>query len=172
MSSAAQYQRRVHMQYRSRADDSTERDFDPYGLAYKQGCWYAVGWCHLRHGLRSFRLDRITQIDLTTTRFTRPDTFDALDHLVKGVALLPRHYAVEVLLHTDLATAQRDIQETVAVLEPHPDGVLLRGTTDDLEWMARMLSKVSFSFVIHTPDELRDALRQRAKVLIEMANRT
>jgi predicted DNA-binding transcriptional regulator YafY len=59
---AAQTETRVRMRYRSRPGEETERDFDAYGLAYRSGCWYVVGWCHLRRGLRSFRLDRVLSV--------------------------------------------------------------------------------------------------------------
>src|SRR5215510_12984616 len=88
MSSAAQLQRRVHMHYRSRRNDETERDFDPYGLAYRWGCWYVVGYCQLRHGLRSFRLDRVRQVELTEVAFHRPEQFDVLSYLTRTLATL------------------------------------------------------------------------------------
>ena len=56
---ATQEHRRVRMAYRSRGETQTEREFDSYGLVYRAGRWYIVGWCHLRRGLRSFRLDRV-----------------------------------------------------------------------------------------------------------------
>src|SRR5512138_1927827 len=54
MSAAAQKRERVHMRYRTPQQEDSERDFDPYGLAYRAGRWYAVGMCHLRRGVRSF----------------------------------------------------------------------------------------------------------------------
>ncbi|HSN16859.1 MAG TPA: YafY family protein, partial [Gammaproteobacteria bacterium] len=39
LSAAAQQQRRVHMRYRSSKGEDSERDFDPYGLLYRAGCW-------------------------------------------------------------------------------------------------------------------------------------
>ena len=95
------------------AGEPTERDFDPYGLAYRGGCWYAVGWCHLRGGLRSFRLDRIESVRVQSAGFSRPAGFDALAHLTFAVATLPRRHAVEVLLRTDLRTAQRELFPTI-----------------------------------------------------------
>ena len=65
LSSAAQEQRRTRMVYRDPQHRETERDFDSYGLAYRGGFWYAVGMCHLRKGLRTFRLDRIRQATLS-----------------------------------------------------------------------------------------------------------
>jgi len=47
----------------------------------------------------------------------------------------------------------------------------LHGRTDDLDWLARQLSGFSFPFVVRIPDELRAALRKRAKELAELAER-
>jgi len=170
MSSGVQFQQRVHIHYASRANAHTQRDVDPYGLAFRDGCWYAVGWCHLRHELRSFRLDRITNIELLEAPFVRPADFDALAHLAKSVALLPRQYPVEILLLTDLATAQKEVQAMMAFLEPTPEGILMRSSVDDLDWLARVVARFSFPFVIRRPDGLRQALRERAAMLMQLAD--
>ncbi len=170
MSTAAQQQRRVYMRYRSSQNDETDREFDPYGLAYRQGRWYVVGRCHLRHSLRSFRLDRIVQADLTETRFERPPHFDALVHVVQSIATLPRQFNFALLLKTDLVSAQSEIVEVLGVLEPREDGVRLRGSTDNLDWLARQLARFPFEFTVLEPDDLRAALRRRATVLMRSAD--
>ncbi len=37
----------------------THREVDPYALVNVAGSWYVVAYCHLRHDIRNFRLDRI-----------------------------------------------------------------------------------------------------------------
>lgn len=59
MSAAAQGRYRVRLRYSAANQEVTQREFDCYGLAWRSGRWYAVGHCHLRGDLRSFRLDRI-----------------------------------------------------------------------------------------------------------------
>jgi len=164
LSTAAQMHVRTHLRYHD-----SERDFDPYGLAYRGGCWYAVGWCHLRRGLRSFRLDRIQGVRVLETPFTRPADFDALKHLTVSVATIPRKHAVDVVLHTDLATAKREIFPTLGVFEPAEDGVLLRGQCDDLKWFARELARLPFPFTIRRPRALRTALAACARELLALA---
>ncbi len=169
LSSAAQFQRRVHLRYHSRQAEETERDVDPYGLVHHQGGWYVVGHCHLRNDLRSFRLDRILAAEPTETPFERPAHFDALAYLVQTMATLPRKFTFEVMLKTDLVTAQHEIMEMLGVLEQREDGLLLRGGADDLDWVARELAKLSFDFVVHKPESLRAALRKRAAELTHLA---
>ena len=169
LSAAAQAQHRVHMQYQSAKDDVTERDFDPYGLAFRSGHWYAAGFCHLRHGLRSFRLDRMLDIEQHDVRFERPQQFDVLAYLSESMKLMPRKHPVQVFIHAPLDEVQAQLPEDSFLLEPQGDGVLMRGRTDDLQWMAEHLARLSFRFVIHEPDALRAALREHATRLLETA---
>jgi predicted DNA-binding transcriptional regulator YafY len=166
LSEAAQTETRVRLRYRSRPGEETEREFDAYGLAYRGGCWYALGWCHLRRGLRSFRLDRIQSVRSIEERFRRPEGFDALAHLVHSVATLPRAFSVEVLLKTDLETARRELFPALGVLEWGGTGVLLRGEVDSLPWFAHELARLPFDFEIHKPQALRRALQVMARRLL------
>jgi predicted DNA-binding transcriptional regulator YafY len=163
---AAQGRTRLTVVYRNRAQDRTQRDVDPYGIAYSSGCWYAVGMCHLRHDLRSFRLDRVESIRPTGVSFTRPERFDAVEYLKHALAVLPRRYSVEVLLKAEMASAHRHVFAAFGVLEPVPGGVLLRSQTDDLDWFARELARLPFDYEIRQPDELRDAVGALARRLL------
>jgi len=165
LSHAVQLRRRTHLSYQSGTGDETERDFDPYGLAYHQGKWYAVGWCNLRKALRSFRLDRVSQVDLIDATFDPPEHFDAMAHVVQAIASVPRSLTFEIFLQTNLTSAKEEIMDVLGVLEPFDDGVLLRGSTDDLDWLARQLAKFSFDFSVREPEDLRIALHHLAEKL-------
>jgi predicted DNA-binding transcriptional regulator YafY len=157
------------MEYRGADGGESERELDPYGLAYRAGRWYVVGHCHLRGGLRSFRLDRVGTVRALDTYFERPEGFDVAAHLTLSVATLPRAYAVEVLLRTDLAEARRVVFPAFGVLEAAEGGVLLRGQTEDLRWFALELSRLPFPFDVVGPVGLRDAVVAHARALLRRA---
>ena len=176
LSTAAQTKTRVHMRYRTpqqslSGGDVSERDFDPYGLAYRGGRWYAVGMCHLRRDVRSFRLDRVQSVEALASYFERPAGFDALEYLKRSVATLPRAHAVEILLETDLQTAQRELFSAFGILEWTGECVLLRSQADDLSWYAEQLARLPFGFRIVKPAALRTAVATVGKRLITMAQR-
>jgi predicted DNA-binding transcriptional regulator YafY len=171
LTTAAQAQQRVSMGYDSAQGSHTEREFDPYGLAWRAGAWYALGMCHLRHGLRSFRLDRMGEVTLLDRYFERPANFDALEHLVQSIAGMPRGRSIEVLLHADLPAARRAFSLGFGLLEPVDEGVLLRSSADDLAWFARQLAGVPFDFEIRTPAALRSELAICAARLRALAKR-
>ncbi|HEX6929252.1 MAG TPA: YafY family protein [Gammaproteobacteria bacterium] len=167
MTAAAQARRRVHFHYRSATGEASARDFDPYGLAYREGRWYAGGHCHLRGGLRSFRLDRIQDVRVLEAGFERPADFDALAHLVFSIATIPRAHRVEILLHAGMDTVLAHLPPSFGLFEPMEDGVLFRARTDSIEWFARQLARLPFAFDIRSPGVLRTALHEHAKNLLE-----
>lgn len=54
------------------------RRVDPYGLYFRQGVWYLVGFCHLRAARRTFHLGRTAHIEMCSPpqAFVYPADFD------------------------------------------------------------------------------------------------
>ena len=169
MSSAAQLRRRVHVHYHPNRGEDTERDFDPYGLTYYQHRWYVVGYCHLRQDLRSFRLDRVTHVSMIEAGFDRPEGFDPLAYLMQAITIMPRKYAFELLLKTDIETAHTEVFDVLGILEASEEGIILRGSVEDLDWLARQISIFSFDFVVRQPAALKGELRRHSRKLNNLA---
>lgn len=53
----------------------TEREVDPLALVHLSGNWLIAGYCHLRKGIRSFRLNRMEKFFVTEKTFMRPSNF-------------------------------------------------------------------------------------------------
>lgn len=111
------------------------------------------------------KLDRVAHGEVSDRAFERPENFDAADYLARALATLPRATPVEVLRHTDLACARREIFPTPGVPEPCPEGVMLRGSADDLGWFARELMRLPFRFEVREPEALRDKVAELAREL-------
>ncbi len=172
LSVAVQASRRVWLRYRSYQEEETEREFDPYGLVYRDGAWYATGYCHLRQDRRLLRLDRILEVAVRDDTFTRPAGFDARQEVVQAIASVPRAWPVEVVLETTLAEAQQRISPLMGTLAEAPGGVIFRCSTSDLTWMAEYLAGRGFPLIVRQPPELREALRQHALAIAGFAERT
>ena len=169
LSAAARAQQRVRLGYRSADEHETSREVDVYGLAWRGGAWYAVGHCHLRRDLRSFRLDRVLEVEALPKSFGRPPGFDVLGYLVRSIAMLPRAHAVEVMLDTDLERARRVVFVELGTLTACERGVRLDAQADDLDWVARELARLPFGFTIKKPAALRRALAAHGRALIARA---
>jgi predicted DNA-binding transcriptional regulator YafY len=170
LTSAAQQTRRVHMRYQAEAE-LTERDIDPYGVVNHQGRWYVVGWCHLRHNVRMFRLDRVVGLEPLQISFARPLDFDCAEYVLHSLATIPYGRPIQVLLELSIEEARRRIAPDTGTLEVTRGGVLLRTQADNFEWVARLLIQVGCPFRVLDPPELRDALRQVARQIARYARR-
>ena len=51
----------------------TERQVEPYGLAFRGGAWRLVAFCHLRQALRVFVVDRVESLRVSDVRPNQPD---------------------------------------------------------------------------------------------------
>lgn len=168
LSSANAQRQRVHLVYKTSENVQTERAVDVYGVAFHANCWYVAGMCHLRKDIRSFRLDRIVSAQVLSQSFDLPSDFDVLHYLRKSVAIIPRAHSVEVILKTDISTAQAYIPDALAVLEQTEGGVMLYNQSDDLSWFARQLAAMPFAFEVRKPEALRLEITAIAKLLIKI----
>jgi predicted DNA-binding transcriptional regulator YafY len=166
---AAHARQRVAIDYLSAEGEATQRDVDVYGLAMRNARWYAVGHCHLRAGLRSFRIDRVRSVAPRLASFTPPADFDAVKHLALGLATLPRAHAAQVLLRTDLATAHEQLFETIGVFQPVQGGLMLHAQVDDLRWLARQLARLECRFEVIAPGKLKQELARHARRLLTIS---
>ena len=59
--------RRVAVSFTYKAPDAapTTRTVDPVKVHIANGQWYLQGWCHLRAAMRTFHLDRVSDIEVT-----------------------------------------------------------------------------------------------------------
>lgn len=172
LSAAVQARRRVRIRYRSARAEETERAFDPYGVVFHEGAWYTIGHCHLRHGERLFRLDRVLEVEPREDEFVPPSGFDPLAAVQRALRSVPNRWRVDVWLRTTMPEARRRLQLPRAYLEEQDDGVRLRGGVDDLHWLALRLAGLGVPLIIDHPTELRAVLRDYALVIARYAEQS
>jgi len=161
-SQAVRQRQRVWLRYRAFEAGESERLLDPYGLVYRGNRWYVVGYCHLRQGIRVFRLDRVTATEAREERFQRPERFDALEQVESAIGRTPAQWHCEIRLALSYEEAQERISRAVGALEETLNGLVLSCEVNRLEWLAHYLLGLDCEFTVLEPVELRDALRALA----------
>ncbi len=58
----------VQLRYQDAGGAESTRDVEPLGSIEKEGQWYLIAWCRLRHGVRAFRGDRMLSVRVTDER--------------------------------------------------------------------------------------------------------
>ena len=169
---AAHERKQLAIEYQSYTNEITERVIDPYGIAIHTGIWYAAGYCHLRHDLRTFRLDRIHSARVIDEPFERPNNFDVLGHVLDSIAQQPGSWTIEIRMKTTLSEARRVFPADMALLEVEGDAVVMRCYTNQLDWIAKWALRIPCPFVIVQPVELRHMVKHEAEKVIQIIANT
>lgn len=96
--------RTVQMRYYAASRDTTSRrEVDPYRLWYMAGALCLIAYCHLRHDVRLFAVDRIRSLIMTNNPCQMPLGFD-LETYVQHALVVMRGQPIELELLFDRPT--------------------------------------------------------------------
>jgi len=168
--SAIRISKRIRFSYQSHEGATSNRHIEPYAVMHTDGRWYLIGHCLARKALRTFRLDRVSNLEVTTTGFDRPTNFDARRHMQQSMPFIQSDYQIDIWIDMPIEEAQRAFSTPWRVAtEAEGTGTRIRCNRDRLEMFAAMLLSVGRKIVIHSPAELRQTFRQLAQQAIEAA---
>ena len=160
---------RVALDYLSHTNEVTHRKVEPYGVVGWKGHWYLVGYCCLRQGYRTFRLDHIQQIQFLAEPFERDEEFDCRAYVMEHYGRASGSFSIEVEFQVPLSIVQQKIPASYGSLTSTSTGTLLQCEYNDLDDMARYLMILNLPFIVHEPPELREALLRLAEKMVQMA---
>jgi predicted DNA-binding transcriptional regulator YafY len=173
-SSAIRTGRRIRFAYRSHSGAASRRQIEPYAVMHTDGRWYLIGHCLSRKAMRTFRLDRVTDLELCANRFRRPTGFDARRYLEQSMPFIQSDYQIDVWIDMPIEEAERNFAHWRIATEQQDGGTRLRCGRDRLEMFAAMLLSFSMGrrIVVYSPTELRETFRQLAGQAIQAAGET
>ncbi|HEV2474278.1 MAG TPA: YafY family protein [Chthonomonadales bacterium] len=161
--------KRVRFAYESHGGAASRRQIEPYAVMHTDGRWYLIGYCLQRRALRTFRLDRVSDLSLSAGGFRRPASFDARKYLKERMPFVQSDYQVDVWLDMPLEEAERTFAVMRVAAEAEGGGTRLRCGRDRLEMFAAMLLSMGRRIVVHSPPELKETFRQLARQAAQAA---
>jgi len=158
----------VHLRYHSFSRVETERVVDPYALSFRWGNWYLIGYCHLRQEMRTFRVDRIKQLEVLSGHFEIPKDFDARTYLEESMSWQNR-FEVKVRMQEEAAPRMREVSSDWMRVSDNPDrSVTVRFDADDLNWATGWVLSWGKLAKALEPPELITRVQQAARELLEV----
>jgi len=130
----------------------TTRTVDPVKVHLAGGQWYLQGWCHLRQAMRTFHLDRVSDVHLTDIMSTHGD--DSVPALFEGASR-----DVEVVVRYR-ASAAPLLADYVVIDDPADAGAAVRSArvrVGDARSLKRVAAKLGGDLEIVGPDAARHA---------------
>jgi len=158
--------KQVQIRYKSFAQKDSKRTLSPQNLVFYRENWYLDAWCHLREGLRTFSIARISAAELVNTRAKKISK-----------ATLNSHFADSYGIFAGPATQwarlrfNGEIAHEVALQHWHPyqrgcweagDYVMELPYSDHRELTQDILRHMPF-VVVESPPELRREVITRMK---------
>ena len=164
---AVRERRRVRMTYRSRSQPAPmERDVDPCALVHRWGWWYAIGYCHRRAAMRTFRVDRMVELTLLDTIFEEPSGFDVHAYLASEPYTQPQ-FSVRMRFAPEAVILALDDRAFWDSMEELTDGsVVVTLAAPDLEWASRLALGYGTQVTVLEPDALRHLVSERARHVV------
>src|SRR5215470_4395470 len=137
--SAIRTGRRIRFAYRSHGGAASRRQIEPYSVMHMDGRWYLIGHCLSRRALRTFRLDRVSCLEMSNARFRRPTGFDGRRYLEERMPFIQSDYQIDVWVDMPIEEAERAFAFWRVATEAQEKGTRLRCGRDRLEMFAGML---------------------------------
>jgi predicted DNA-binding transcriptional regulator YafY len=141
------------------------READPYGLLHDNGTWYLLAYCHTRHSVRNFRLDRMDSIELLPHTFTRLSQVRQYDPNPDAQG---RHLIIRVLFHPSIVRWVRESHYYFVVAEEDgPEGCLVtlkvRHEAEAMQWLLGWGAKAQ----VLEPESLRRLIAEEAQGMLK-----
>jgi predicted DNA-binding transcriptional regulator YafY len=167
--SAIRAGRRIRFAYRSHGGTASSRQIEPYAVMHMDGRWYLIGHCLSRRAMRTFRLDRVTCLEICNARFRRPTGFDGRRYLEERMPFIQSDYQIDVWIDMPIEEAEHAFAFWRVATERQENGTRLRCGRDRLEMFAAMLLSTGRQIVVHSPAELRETFRELARKAMDAA---
>jgi predicted DNA-binding transcriptional regulator YafY len=161
--SAIRAGKRIRFRYQSHDGSVSNRKVEPHGILHMDGRWYLIAHCLLRKDRRTFRLDRVTGLEIGTATFRRPVGFDARRYLQERMPFLQSDFQIDVWIDMPLEEAGPAFAPWRVATEGQHGGTRLRCGRDRLEMFAAMLLALGRKIVVHQPPELRATFRELSR---------
>lgn len=152
-------QQQVRIGYRTAAGNARTFEVDPWSVVVRYGRWYLL--CHSHHAdaLRTFRIDRITEVEQLAGTFEVPADLDPAAELEANLGKGWEH-DTHLVFDLPLAEVRPWIRPTLGDLRELPDGrcELVGSTSNPEAYAGEWLAHVPLPFTVVGGPELRAAV--------------
>jgi predicted DNA-binding transcriptional regulator YafY len=150
----------LRIDYRKQDGTESTRSVEPYRVVHLGRRWYLVAWDRVRHGWRTFRLDRMTLRTPGGPHFT-PRELPAEDiaaYVTRSVRSAPMKYEARVRVHGPAAVIAERVPRDI-VIEPIDNNTcFVYGRSNSVEMLALHLGLLDADFTVSEPLELVEHL--------------
>lgn len=152
----------------SRSGEETARTLHPYALYRWRDAWYLIAFCENVAEQRTFRVDRITAVEMTDRRFERPSDLSTSAIPLPELDALP----IATVRFSGDAPDLSEREWPGATFEAHEDGsVIAQVPYAGTSWIARKVAARLGEAEVIAPPEVRTAVAEAARAMLQDLDR-
>ena len=157
----------IRFRYRTHDGTESERSVEPLQIVHTGRRWYLVARDRDRQAWRTFRVDRITQPELTGSRYRFEDPPDPVELVAEGTGVAPWDIVGRVRVQAPAETVKKLIPPSQGVVEAVDATTCeVRFAANDLGPLVSGVMRIYWPFEILDPPELRAAVHEHARRLL------
>lgn len=150
------------MHYSSFSSNRTEaRLLEPYHLLFQGGAWYVVAYCHARGEIRTFRVDRMSDLAATGETFARAPGFNLNAYLGASWGIMrgeSHDVAVKFFPPISRYICEGHWHSSQRIDHQEDGSVVFHATIDGLEEIKRWILSFGAGAQVIAPNELLSAV--------------
>lgn len=156
----------VRLGYRSESGNEWTSEVEPWSVVVRHGRWYLLCRSRDAGSPRTYRIDRVTAVEVLDERCQVPDDLDPVATLEENLGS-GWEYPTEVMIDAPADRISRWLPRTLGRVEPVDDErCRLVGSTSDVQWYAVQLATLHVPYRVVGGDELRAAVREIAERML------
>ncbi|MET0327012.1 MAG: YafY family protein [Ilumatobacteraceae bacterium] len=157
---------RLRVRYRDARGHETDRVLDPHRVVSTAKRWYLVARDRDRADWRTWRVDRIVEVEATGHRVDIVDPPDPVAFVQAAITVAPYRHRAVVELAAPITALTEHVPPTVGLLEPiDEDRTLLTTGGDSLDLLTFHVLSLGVDFHVRESAELRDHMATAARRL-------
>jgi len=173
LQNAVATKRRVNIRYRSLFEGTViDVELCPYHLLYNRRAWYVLGLSRLHKSVRTFKLSRIKELQVTDTSFLGDDNFDVYDYLGKAWSMIPegRIYNIKLRFLPKVANNVTEVKwhSTQKVTQNSDGSATVEFRVDGLNEISWWILGYGDQVRVLAPKALRDRILQVSKNMVKL----
>ena len=153
----------LKIKYKNNQQQVTSREIEPLRVILRGRGWYLQAWCLLRDQYRTFRLDRLIELEMTNRSFNRPNRMEELPEL-NFSGSLERNFLPGITLRVH----NQDLYKDFPIILPYkpddssvPHEIRIPWPTD--VWVEQMVCGMCEYVEVMEPDTLRKKVEEKLK---------
>lgn len=164
--------KKVNLTYNSLFErDNVRLELCPYHLIYNQRAWYVLGYSDFHRSVRTFKLNRIKDLEVLDKCFLSGDDFDLNDYFGKAWKMIPegRIYNVKLRFLPMVAVNVSEVQwhSTQQVSFQDDGSVIMEFRVDGLREIIWWIMGYGDQVQVLAPRKLRNQVLRKAEQMIE-----